>query len=711
MVKLEAKCKNLYTISVTLKYDSCDLPLKKIFTLIEDGVAKEVPTIVKEKNSDSLVEYELKLINPLVLGHLYQLSDEKYQTIYISTNPLLKEEFFDEVFTYDGNDLGMKYYKDHTEFRLWSPLASSAKVIYTLKDKEYVVEMSRLDQGVYYASVKGNLELATYLYEVNIDGEIRRACDPYAIASTQNSTHSVVIDLEKTRNIPYNFEYLPEFKRYTDAIIYETSVRDLTVYPETDVEHKGRFLGACEEGRRSTYGSLVGLDHLVKLGITHLQLLPIYDFATVDETDPLRLYNWGYDPAQYNVPEGSYASNLEDPYSRIVDLKTLISVYHSYGIRINMDVVYNHMYDQKKSPFEVLTPGYYFRTNDKGELSNGSFCGNDLDSKKPMVRNFIVNSCLYWLKEYGIDGFRFDLMGIIDIETMKIIEKKCKELRPDFMIYGEGWNMPTFLKDEEKASMNNASKLLGVAFFNDAFRDITKGKTGESEEAIKGYLLGQENYIEGFKFVYMGSTMDYCFAPMFENFSQSINYVECHDNATLYDKIQVACQSETHEQRLKRVVLINEVIMLSYGIPFIHMGQEVGLTKYRMHNSYCSGDRYNQFDYQKLSDRKWMVKCMNDIIYIRKMCPFLRYENKEDIIGLFRFENLDNGGLLIDFIDQEKIAPYKNFKIFINPSVRTIYYDLQDYYRVLFNEAGRLKDEMYSQSLMINGLTVVIVAK
>lgn len=711
MVKLEAKCKNLYTISVTLKYDSCDLPLKKIFTLIEDGVAKEVPTIVKEKNSDSLVEYELKLINPLVLGHLYQLSDEKYQTIYISTNPLLKEEFFDEVFTYDGNDLGMKYYKDHTEFRLWSPLASSAKVIYTLKDKEYVVEMSRLDQGVYYASVKGNLELATYLYEVNIDGEIRRACDPYAIASTQNSTHSVVIDLEKTRNIPYNFEYLPEFKRYTDAIIYETSVRDLTVYPETDVEHKGRFLGACEKGRRSTYGSLVGLDHLVKLGITHLQLLPIYDFATVDETDPLRLYNWGYDPAQYNVPEGSYASNLEDPYSRIVDLKTLISVYHSYGIRINMDVVYNHMYDQKKSPFEVLTPGYYFRTNDKGELSNGSFCGNDLDSKKPMVRNFIVNSCLYWLKEYGIDGFRFDLMGIIDIETMKIIEKKCKELRPDFMIYGEGWNMPTFLKDEEKASMNNASKLLGVAFFNDAFRDITKGKTGESEEAIKGYLLGQENYIEGFKFVYMGSTMDYCFAPMFENFSQSINYVECHDNATLYDKIQVACQSETHEQRLKRVVLINEVIMLSYGIPFIHMGQEVGLTKYRMHNSYCSGDRYNQFDYQKLSDRKWMVKCMNDIIYIRKMCPFLRYENKEDIIGLFRFENLDNGGLLIDFIDQEKIAPYKNFKIFINPSVRTIYYDLQDYYRVLFNEAGRLKDEMYSQSLMINGLTVVIVAK
>ena len=271
--------------------------------------------------------------------------------------------------------------------------------------------------------------------------------------------------------------------------------------------------------------------------------------------------------------------------------------------------------------------------------------------------------------------------------------------------------MPTFLDDSKKAMMGNASKLKGIAFFNDAFRDITKGKTGESEEALKGFLLGQENYIEGFKFVYMGSSMDYCFAPMFETFAQSINYVECHDNATLYDKIQVACQSESHEQRLKRVVLINEVIMLSYGIPFIHMGQEVGLTKYRMHNSYCSGDRYNQYDYQKLTDRKWMVKCMNDIIQIRKMCPFLRYENVEDIKGLFRFENLDNGGLLIDFIDQEKIAPYKSFKIFINPSVRTIYYDLQDYYRVLFNEAGRLKDEMYSQSLMINGLTVVIVAK
>ena len=711
MVEFVAKCINLYSIKVDLKYDPSDLPLKKIFTLIEDGVAKEVPLIVKEKTSTSLVEYELKLVNPLVLGHDYKLSDERYQTTSISTLPLLEADFFDEAFTYDKHDLGMTYFKSHTEFRLWSPLASKAKVIYTLKNKTYEEEMVRLDKGVYFASIKGNLENATYLYQVVIDGEVRVAPDPYAVASTQNSTHSVVVNLEKTRTIPFNFEFLPEFKRYTDAIIYETSVRDLTIYPDTDVEHKGRFLGVVEKGRRSKSGALVGLDHLVKLGITHLQLLPIYDFATVDETDPLRLYNWGYDPAQYNVPEGSYASNLEDPYSRIIDLKTMVSELHKCGIRVNMDVVYNHMYDQKKSPFEILCPGYYFRKDKNGKLSNGSFCGNDLDSTKPMVRNFIVDSCLYWIKEYGIDGLRFDLMGILDIDTMNIILEKCKELRPDFMIYGEGWNMPTFLDDSKKAMMGNASKLKGIAFFNDAFRDITKGKTGESEEALKGFLLGQENYIEGFKFVYMGSSMDYCFAPMFETFAQSINYVECHDNATLYDKIQVACQSESHEQRLKRVVLINEVIMLSYGIPFIHMGQEVGLTKYRMHNSYCSGDRYNQYDYQKLTDRKWMVKCMNDIIQIRKMCPFLRYENVEDIKGLFRFENLDNGGLLIDFIDQEKIAPYKSFKIFINPSVRTIYYDLQDYYRVLFNEAGKLKDEMYSQSLMINGLTVVIVAK
>lgn len=711
MVEFVAKCINLYNIKVELRYDSSDLPLKKVFTLIEDGIAKEVPLIIKEKPSNSLVEYELKLNNPLVLGHDYKLSDENYQVTSLITLPLLEEDFFDELYTYNEHDLGITYYEDHCEFKLWSPLASSAKVVYIINDTTHEVKMTRLDKGIYYASIKGNLELAKYLYQVIIDGEERISPDPYAIASTQNGTHSVVISLEKTRSIPKNNEYLPEFKKYTDAIIYETSVRDLTIYQDTDVVHKGRFLGVIEKCRRSSSGALVGLDHLIKLGITHLQLLPIFDFATVDETDPQRLYNWGYDPAQYNVPEGSYASNLEDPYSRIIDLKTMISELHKNGIRVNMDVVYNHMYDRIKSPFEVLCPGYYFRKDKNGNLSNGSFCGNDLATDKPMVRNFIVDSCLYWLQEYGVDGFRFDLMGIIDIDTMNIILEKCKELRPDFMIYGEGWNMPTFLPDYQKSMMGNADKLPNIAFFNDAFRDIAKGKTGESEEAIKGYLLGQENYIEGFKFVYMGSSIDYCFSPMFNSFAQSINYVECHDNATLYDKIQVACQSESHEQRLRRVTLINEVIMLSYGIPFIHMGQEVGLTKYRMHNSYCSGDKYNQFDYQKLTDRKWMVKCMNDIIQIRKMHSFLRYENKEDLKGLFRFENLDNGGLLIDFIDEEKIAPYKNFKIFINPSTRTIYYNLQEYYQVLFNEAGRLKDEMYSQSLMINGLTVVIVAK
>lgn len=709
MQKIYAKCINRETIIVELEVNG-KMPIKKTFTLMENGIAKEVPIVSKEYAQNQKLTYELKLRAPLQLGNEYALSDEHYETTYLDLFPLLDAPEFDEEYGYDGHDLGMQYHKSYTEFRLWSPLASKAKVLYTFQDKTYEQEMVRLDHGVFFAEVRGDLELSRYLYVVRIQGEERTATDPYAVASTQNGTHSVVVDLKKT-DIDQKRDCLPLFERYTDAVIYETSVRDLTSYQDSDVTYKGTFLGAAEKGRRSTKGMMVGLDHLIRLGITHVQFLPIFDFATVDETDRWRLYNWGYDPMQYNVPEGSYASVPEDPYSRIRDLKIMVSAFHEAGIRVNMDVVYNHMYDQKSSPFEILCPHYYFRRKKDGTLSNGSFCGNDLASERKMVRQFIVDSCLYWLKEYSIDGFRFDLMGILDVDTMLEIERKCREIRPDLMIYGEGWNMPTDLPNEKKAMMDNASLLPNIAFFNDSYREIVKGKTFESEYTAKGYLLGQENYIEGFKYVYMGSCMNYCFSPRFQNLSQSLNYVECHDNGTLYDKISVACPSDSHEQRLRRVVLINEVILLSYGIPFIHMGQEIGLTKFHEHNTYRAGDRFNQMDYQKLEERKWMVKCMNDIILIRKTYPFLRIDQKEQLDGLFRFENLDNGGILIDFIRKEAIAPFEHFKIFINPSIRTIYYDLKEYYRVLFNEAGILKDEMYSQSLMINGLTVVIVAK
>ncbi len=698
------------TIRVIYVFEVNDLNRQKIFTFIEDGIGKEVPAILKEKREDLQMEYVLGLQSSITLGHDFCLADESYQTIPIHILSLQKEPWFDQEYTYLGHDLGMHYEKSYTEFRLWTPFASKVVVLLSQDDENYEFEMQRTSQGVYYLKVEKDLELATYLYQATIEGRLQTAPDPYAVASTANGTHSVVVSLKKT-TVDFHREMLPPFKRYTDAVIYETSVRDLTSFRDSDVVHKGKFLGVVEEHRHSKNGAMVGLDHLKKLGITHLQLLPIFDFATVDEENPDRLYNWGYDPAQYNVPEGSYASDPHDPYARITELKKMVQVLHLNGIRVNMDVVYNHIYDQRTSPFEILCPGYYFRKHDDGRVSNGSFCGNDLASEKPMVRSFIIDSCCYWLEEYGIDGFRFDLMGILDIKTMQELAERVKEIRPDIMLYGEGWNMPTALRDDQKAMMGNAHLLPSYAFFNDAYRDIVKGKTSADELAVCGYLLGQNDYIEGFKFAWMGSCKDYCFPPLFSSLSQSINYVECHDNNTLYDKISVACPHDNHEQRLRRVVLVNEVILLSYGIPFIHMGQEIGLTKFHDHNSYRSGDRYNQFDYQKLEERKWMAKCMNDIIQVRKMFSFLRFDETRQLEGLFRFENLDNGGLLIDYINQEAIAPFLSFKIFINPSVRTIYYDLKEYYRVLFNEAGLLKDEMYSQSLMINGLTVVIVAK
>ena len=369
-------------------------------------------------------------------------------------------------------------------------------------------------------------------------------------------------------------------------------------------------------------------------------------------------------------------------------------------------MVFNHVYKYEDSIFQKIVPNYYFRHH-KDKLSNGSYCGNDLDTQRPMVRHLIINCLKFFMDFYDVDGFRFDLLGIIDIETSKIINEELRRIKPDVMLYGEGWNMPTFLEDYDKSSIDNAFKLPQFAFFNDFFRDTLKGSSYSLNDD-RGYLLGNGYRYHDFINSYKGKYRDIF---KFNAPSQSINYVECHDNATLYDKISIVFGKKNQKDILKALKLCNAINVLACGVPFIHMGQEIGLTKYRDHNSYRSGDLHNQMDYRKMEERKWMAKCMNDVIRFRKMYPFFRYDKKEDLKGLFRFENLDNGGLLIDFIDQEKIHPFVSFKVFINPSLRTIYYDLKEYYRVLFNEAGILKDELYSQSLMINGLTVVVVAK
>ena len=413
---------------------------------------------------------------------------------------------------------------------------------------------------------------------------------------------------------------LPILKQKTDSIIYELHVRDFSSKASSGIKEQGKFLGLIEEGTRSDRDDVTGLDYLLNLGFTHLQLLPIYDFGSVDELNPLSHYNWGYDPMQFNVPEGSYASDVNDPYSRVIDLKKVVSKLHEKGLRVVMDVVYNHMFDRFSTSFESIVPYYYFRTGEEGMISNGSFCGNDFDSTRLMGRKYILDSIKLWMTEYGIDGFRFDLMGILDVTTMNQVATLVSELDPNAMVYGEGWNMPTLLEEDDKATMMNQALMPDIGHFNDMFRDTVKGGSMEEEEKLKGILLGDMKQFSKLPNLLLGSPMKeketFFSAPW-----KSVNYVECHDNQTVYDKM-ITCEVDEVENRQK---LMLATVLFSQGIPFIHAGQEFCRTKQGAHNSYMSSDTINGLDWHRAYEYKEIVEFTRDAIALRKETPEFKY--------------------------------------------------------------------------------------
>lgn len=684
------------------------------FSLARDN---ETPIPLKIKNIKFQFGtnlYELEAPYELTLGHMYVLYTANYGAEALDmTNAVFSDEF-DEQYSYDG-PLGVHLGENETSFYLWAPLASNVLMRLTYEGEEEIHVLERVDQGVYTISFSRRLIGAHYTYIIVNNGRVIETVDPYAVASGQNASTSVVADFV---SFTPNFagQKMPPFNQMTEAIIYEASVRDMSSDKTTDIFHKATYRGLGERGRLTKAGNPAGFDYLTSLGFTHLQLMPVYDFVTIDETKPKESYNWGYDPAQYFVPEGSYASEISDPLSRIKELQQLIYQFRDAGIRVNMDVVFNHVYEASTSIFEKVVPGYYFRRNDDGTMSNGSFCGNDLATDRYMVRRLIIDSVVWWMKMYGIDGFRFDLLGIIDLETSYQIEKVARAIKPDVMLYGEGWNMPTNLPNKEKSTQDNHAFLPSWAFFNDSFRDIVKGSTAEDRMADKGFLLGANEYRLGFKFAHLGSSSDLVFPPKYTTAAQSINYVECHDNATVFDKITVANQGESEKEMLARLRLLNSAVMIAFGIPFYHKGQEIGLTKFGDQNSYRSGDRVNQFAYVKLDERYDLALYFKELTKLRKDCHFLYESDPEKIEKMIVFEDINSvsGGaaLLIDYINiSEYDSPFRSFKVFFNPTKDTIYYDLDDYEKIVFNRAGYCagKQDTYVKRLVVQPLSFLIV--
>ncbi|AZJ20831.1 MULTISPECIES: type I pullulanase [Bacillus] len=618
---------NEITVTTNVPFNSKEQKIE-----IEGIKIKEINPF--DKNGGDITN-KVKIITEqkIDLKQTYKVKIENVADTYTEIGKVIRSAEFDHSFYYGGNDLGNIYTPQHTKFRVWAPTASEAKLVTYKKWNDKIgteINMQQSEKGTWKAELTGNQKGLFYTYKVKIGDRWTEAVDPYVRAASVNGDKGAVVDLEETTPEKWKTNKKPKFKNPEDAIIYELHVRDLSIQPESGIKHKGKYLGVTEKGTRGPKDVKTGLDHMKDLGVTHVQLLPIFDYASVNEenlNEPQ--YNWGYDPKNFNVPEGSYSTNPYEPTVRITELKQMIQTLHDNNLRVVMDVVYNHMYNAAESNFHKLVPGYYYRYNEDGTFANGTGVGNDTASERKMMRKFMVDSVTYWAKEYNLDGFRFDLMGIHDYETMNEIRKAVNQIDPSIILHGEGWDLNTPLAAELKANQKNAVKMKGIAHFNDNIRDGLKGSVFEEKE--NGFVNGKENMEDRIK---KGITagIDYDInSSTYKDPEQVLTYVEAHDNHTLWDKLELTNSSDSEEVRKQMHKLSSSILLTSQGIPFLHAGQEFMRTKYGDHNSYKSPDSINQMDWLRRAAFNNEVEYMKGLIDLRKKYSAFRMTSAEQI--------------------------------------------------------------------------------
>ena len=546
---------------------------------------------------------------------------------------------FESAYTYTGTDLGANWTKRKTVFRLWAPTAAAVRInLYKsgtagTDDLIEQLEMKPDKKGTWIAEKKGDQNGVYYTYLVTVDGRTVEVCDPYARTTGVNGKRAMVIDLASTNPKGWNKDKDPHAgSNFTDAVIYELHVRDLSSDPCSGIKHAGKFLGVIEEGTRNRRGVPTGLDHIKDLGITHIQFLPIYDYGSVDEAALDKpQYNWGYDPVNYNVPEGSYSTDPTDGAVRVKELKQMVKGLHDNGISVIMDVVYNHVYVTEQFCFNQIVPGFFSRIADGDVRSNASGCGNDTASERAMVRKYIVDSVKYWADEYHIDGFRFDLVGLLDVDTINEVMETVHKDHPNVTFHGEGWNMQSQVTKPFVPMVNqgNAHLVPGFAFFNDTIRDLLRGSVFDSHAAgfISG-AFGKEYLLEE---CFLGMP-GWCPTP-----AQSINYASCHDNTTLFDRITESAYGASTTDCIRMNKLAAAIILTAQGIPFMQAGEEMLRSK-PLGNGCFEGNSYNSPD--SVNSLKWInlnrathqdvFKYYKGLIAFRKAHPALRLMTAED---------------------------------------------------------------------------------
>jgi pullulanase len=621
--------------------------------------------IIKERQElEEAIKYICTFEGEVDLGTTSWIHDEYGGKTDLQMGSVIRTEAFDDKYYYSG-DLGCFYTEGQTVFKLWAPTATRAKVAIEEPGKgEREHPMERGDRGVWSFCAEGNLELHAYTYKVCIDLEWREAADPYAAALTANGEKGVIASPGKVEMAEHE---LPPIEHDTDAIIYETHIRDFTIHPLSGADKKGTYRGAAELGTKGPGGCSTGLSYVKELGATHIEFLPFHDFAGVDELGEKSDYNWGYNPLHFNAPDGSYSEDPTDPYLRIRELKDLISAVHSQGLRVIMDAVYNHVYVRETSSFEKLVPGYFFRHDEFGMPSNGTGVGNDFASERKMAGKFIVDSVRFWLREYKIDGLRFDLMGILDVETMKRVRKAADETGRHILVIGEGWDLNTPLPQEQKANLRNQARLERIGQFNDWFRDSIKGSTFNIYD--KGYALGNAHYREDAKQVLAGSIgMGKKAKPLFHSPGQSVNYAESHDNHTLWDKLGACFPEEADEFKEKHHRLATAMVILAQGIPFLHSGQEFFRTKKGDGNSYRSPNEINWLDWERRLHYKDNAEYIKGLIEIRKKIKAFRFHSTELIRKHMQFIQSEEPMIAFELQGVREFGGYDAIRVWFNPS-------------------------------------------
>lgn len=568
---------------------------------------------------------------------------------------------FDALEAYSGDDLGVTYTPEATTFKVWAPTAEAVRVnIYEKGSGGALLEKISLQPGVsgtWAVTAEKDLLGKFYTFQIEQQGQwLDETPGIYADAVGINGKRGAIIDFVATNPEGWDNDVRPPLANYDDIILYELHIRDMTIHPSSGAKERGKFAGLSQTGTTSAEGLKTGIDHIKELGVTHVHILPVFDFRSIDETNSEHAYNWGYDPENYNVPEGSYATDAADPATRIREFKQLVKAMHDAGLRVVMDVVYNHTGKTENSNFNLMVPGYYYRQNADGSFSNASACGNETASERPMMRNFMINSLKHWVEDYHIDGFRFDLMGIHDIATMNAVSEAIHAIDPTIFLYGEGWTAGACpLPDYQLALKKNVALLDSIAVFSDDIRDGIKGAWNDYQ--AKGWVSGNVELQQDVRFGIVASVphpqvdyskVSYSDTAWAREPWQTINYVSVHDNHTLLDKLHISNPDDNEATLIRRHKLANTIVLTSQGIPLLHAGVEMLRTKQGVENSYNAPDSINQIDWSRKAKYHDVFDYYRDLITLRRGHPAFRMTTAEEIRQNLEFvEQTDLPGIIV----------------------------------------------------------------